>query len=96
MVHAIQHRPIEAASNHRIATKAVEVIRQTVDAKRDMQRYAIGGGELGRMGVTPMEMSATHSKGGIRGRLIDAIDEYVLYHQISQTAGLIRQGIAQR
>jgi hypothetical protein len=74
-----------------------EVIRAKADVRHDLRRYSIGSGELGSIGVTPIEMSAfSPHPGGVRGKLINAIDEYVQYHQVRHTAGLIRQGISPR
>jgi len=70
---------------------------QTMRMSRDLRRYAIGGGELGQMGVTPVEMaSAPRSAAGARARLVAAIDDYLSDGMTKHTAGLLRQGITSR
>lgn len=60
-------------------------------------RYTLGGGELGQVGVTPVEMAGyAQSAAGVRGRLVAAIEDYVSESLTRHTAGLLRQGILPR
>jgi len=60
----------------------------------DLRRHAVGARDLGRAGVTPVEMSASARPApSLRGRLIAAIDDCIADALSRHTAGLIRQGI---
>lgn len=81
----------------RIAPPQVEspstLLRQIVRHSSELREYALGGGDLGRIGVAPIEVQALRHSGGAAGRLMEAIDQYVSEAMTRHSGNLVRQGI---
>jgi len=70
-------------------------VSSTERPRQDLKKRSYGGGELGDIGVTPIEMSAFHGvhSHGISRTLVMAITDYVDERLAMHVANTIRQGI---
>lgn len=68
-----------------------QIAQNTAESAKDLRRYALGGGDLGRLGVTRAEMHGM--RGGAGSRLVNAIQAYIDEHSTHYSAAMMRQGI---
>ena len=95
---AVSPRPQHPPDDRRGPTVQVGPPDRTGNpGRRDLSRYALGGGVLGRVGVTPTELASHRpSTAGPRARLVGAITDFIADYLVAHSAALIRQGIIQR
>ena len=63
---------------------------------KDMRKYALGGGDLGHIGVSPIELSRmrhSSSAGRAMQRVVVALEDLLSEHAADHTGQMMRQGI---
>lgn len=70
-----------------------QIAQNTAEAVKDFRRYALGGGDLLRTGVTPVEMRRlSGGKSGLAGELHRVLTEIINEQQGQHMQGVMRQG----
>jgi len=74
------------------------IAQNTAATAHDLRRYALGAGDLGRLGVSAVDMShaVSRSVGGVHHRLLSAISDFVSEQTAFQIGGMMRQGMVGR
>lgn len=72
-----------------------QIVQNTGATAESLKRFALGGGDLGKLGVAAVDMPGRHST-GTAGRLFAAINDHISSEFNRMQGGLMRQGITQR